>query len=426
MKFVVYFAIFLVFITCYVSHVTYFVFAQSDSREAKISQLEAKIESYTQEIQKKESEAQNLTNQIAIFELQIKQAQAEIDATNLTISQLSSAIKIKEKDIAQKEKEIQEKNALLAEYLRQAARGDTGSLLEFILKNKKFSDFYNDLNYLSDIQRKIQEILAAIKGLKGKLIAEKQDLEGDKAEQEQLRRIQKQQKTGLENSKKQKQKLLEQTKGQEKLYQQLIVKARADIEAIKNQSYNLALGYKMTFEEALKYALPASQHSGVRAAFLMAVLKIESDWGGNVGKGNWRTDMHTRDYSAFRQITAALGLNPDSTPVSKKPSYGWGGAMGPAQFLPSIWLLYADAVANLTGHKPASPWNVEDAFTAAGLKLAEAGADKQTYAAESRAAKIYIAGSRWNRSLTARIYANNVMSAATKIQKDINILTQSK
>jgi len=158
----------------------------------------------------------------------------------------------------------------------------------------------------------------------------------------------------------------------------------------------------------------------------MAIVKIESDWGGNVGKGNWRTDMHPRDFSAFQAITSALGLNPDSTPVSKKPAYGWGGAMGPAQFIPTTWLLYADMVANLTGHKPASPWNIEDAFTAAGLMLAESGADKQTYAAESKAAKIYIAGSRWNRSLTARIYANNVMAEASRIQKDIDILNQTR
>ena len=124
----------------------------------------------------------------------------------------------------------------------------------------------------------------------------------------------------------------------------------------------------------------------------------------------------------FSKSLQCLGLNPDSTPVSKKPYYGWGGAMGPAQFLPSIWLLYDEAVAKLTGHNPPSPWNIEDAFTASGLKLAEAGANKQTYAAENKAAKIYIAGGRWNTSLTARIYANNVMAEATRIQKDIDIL----
>ena len=417
----------LLFLFCFLLFIAFIpkaVFA--DARDDKIKQLEASIDQYTQQIQEKENKAQSLTNQISIFELQIKQIQAEIDATNLTIGQLTSAIKQKENSIALKEKEIKKQNEILAQYLRQAARNDSGSLLEFLLKNDKFSDFFSDLNYLSNVQRQIQDALATIKGLKDKLILEKENLEVDKAEQEQLKRIQSRQKTDLGNSKKQKQKLLDQTKGQEKAYQQLLSKAREDLDKIRNQPYNLAMGFKMTFEEALKSATPAAQLTGVRAAFLMAILKIESDWGGNVGTGNWRIDMHSRDFNAFEMITSALGLNPDSTPVSKKPYYGWGGAMGPAQFLPSTWLLYADAVANLTGHRPASPWNIEDAFTASGLMLAESGANKQTYASEVKAAKIYIAGSRWNTSLTARIYANNVMAEASRIQKDIDILNQSK
>ena len=417
----------LLFLFCFLLLIAFIpkaVFA--DARDDKIKQLEASIDQYTQQIQEKENEAQSLANQISIFELQIKQTQAEIDATNLTIAQLSSAIKQKENSIALKEKEIEKQDEILAQYLRQAARNDSGSLLEFLLKNDKFSDFFSDLNYLSNVQSQIQDTLATIKGLKDKLVQEKNDLETDKAEQEQLKRIQSRQKTDLENSKKQKQKLLDQTKGQEKAYQQLLSKTREDLDKIRNQPYDLAMGFKMTFEEALKNAMPAAQFAGVRAAFIMAILKIESDWGGNVGTGNWRVDMNSRDYDAFTQITSALGLNPDSTPVSKKPYYGWGGAMGPAQFLPSIWLLYDDAVSKLTGHQPPSPWNIEDAFTAAGLKLAEAGADKQTYAAESKAAKIYIAGGRWNTSLTARIYANNVMAEASRIQKDIDILNQGK
>ena len=400
--------------------------AFADARNDKIKQLEASIDQYAQQIQQKESEAKSLANQISIFELQIKQSQAEIDATNLTISGLSAAIKEKERSIALEEKEIARQNGILSEYLRQAARNDSGSFLEFLLKNNKFSDFFSDLNYSSNIQSRIQETLGTIKKLKDKLIQEKTDLESDKAEQEQLRRIQSKQKTALESSKKQKQKLLDQTKGQEKTYQQLLTKAREDLDKIRNQPYELAMGFKMTFEEALSHALPASQLTGVRAAFLLAIVKIESDWGGNVGKGTWKTDMHPRDYSAFQTITGVLGLNPDSTPVSKKPSYGWGGAMGPAQFIPTTWLLYADAVSNLTGRRPASPWNIEDAFTASGLTLAESGANKQTYASEVKAAKIYIAGGRWSTSLTARIYSNNVMAEATRIQKDIDTLNQAR
>ena len=398
----------------------------ADARDDKIRELEGQIDQYSQQIQAKEREAQSFANQIVIFDLQIKQTQAEIDATNLTISRLNSEIKQKENNIAAKEKEIREQNDVLAQYLRQIARNDSRSLLEFLLKNQRFSDFFSDLNHLSNVQSQIQDTLVTIKGLKEKLTQEKDDLETDRAEQQQLKNIQSRQKTGLQNSKKQKQTLLDQTKGQEKAYQQLLTKAQSDLDKIRNQPYDLAMGFKMTFEEALQNAMPAAQLTGVRAAFLMAILKIESDWGGNVGTGNWRTDMHSRDFSAFQAITSALGLDPDSTPVSKKPSYGWGGAMGPAQFIPTTWILYADAVANLTGRRPASPWNIEDAFIASGLLLADSGANKQTYAAESKAAKIYIAGSRWNTSLTARIYASNVMAEVARIQKDIDILNQSK
>jgi len=240
----------------------------ADVKEDKIRQLETQIDQYNQEIAKKESEAQSLANQISIFDLQIKQIQAEIDATNLTISNLNSAIKQKEADIKQKEKEIKSQNALLAEYLRQISQNDAGSFLEFLLKNKKFSDFYDDLNNLSNIQKQIQETLANIKNLKDKLTSEKEDLESDKAEQQQLKLVQNRQKNQLNNSKKEKQKLLDQTKGQEKIYQQLISKAREDIEKIRNQSYDLALGYKMTFGEALSHALPAAQKTGVRRRFL--------------------------------------------------------------------------------------------------------------------------------------------------------------
>ncbi|MFH1049227.1 MAG: hypothetical protein V1732_06225, partial [Patescibacteria group bacterium] len=149
----------------------------ADARDDKIKQLETSIDQYTQQIRAKENEAQSLANQISIFELQIKQTQAEIDVTNLTIAQLSSAIKQKENSITLKEKEIEKQNEILAQYLRQTARSDNGSLLEFLLKNQRFSDFFSDLNHLSNVQSQIQDTLVTIKGLKEKLTQEKDDLE---------------------------------------------------------------------------------------------------------------------------------------------------------------------------------------------------------------------------------------------------------
>src|SRR3989344_1553282 len=129
----------LLFLTAFIPKAVF-----ADARDDKIKQLEASIDQYTQQIQAKEQQAQSLANQISIFELQIKQAQAEIDATNLTISRLSSAIRQKENSIALEEKEIKRQNGILSQYLKEAARNDSGSLLEFLLKNDKFSDFFGD------------------------------------------------------------------------------------------------------------------------------------------------------------------------------------------------------------------------------------------------------------------------------------------
>ncbi|MBU4142934.1 hypothetical protein KJ590_02945, partial [Patescibacteria group bacterium] len=107
----------------------------------------------------------------------------------------------------------------------------------------------------------------------------------------------------------------------------------------------------------------------------------------------------------------------------RKPAYGWGGAMGPAQFLPSVWLQYKDKIAQLTGHNPPDPWDIEDAFVAASIKLTQAGAAAQTYNAEWKAAQIYFAGKRWNNK-AYYFYGDQVMETASVIQEQLNIIVK--
>jgi len=69
--------------------------------------------------------------------------------------------------------------------------------------------------------------------------------------------------------------------------------------------------------------------------------------------------------------------------------------MGPAQFIPSTWMLYKDRIARATGKNPPNPWLPQTAFTASAIFLADLGADRGTSAAEREAALRYFAGGNW-------------------------------
>jgi len=95
--------------------------------------------------------------------------------------------------------------------------------------------------------------------------------------------------------------------------------------------------------------------------------------------------------------------------------------MGPAQFIPSTWMLYKNRLANVTGQNPPDPWSARTAIFATALLMADNGADGGTLAAERKAALKYFAGSNWNKPANA-IYGTRVMEYAESYQADINIL----
>jgi len=160
---------------------------------------------------------------------------------------------------------------------------------------------------------------------------------------------------------------------------------------------------------------------------LLGIITEESNLGENVGTGNWRTDMHpTRDQPVFATIVAELGLDPDKMPVSKKPWYGWGGAMGPAQFIPSTWILYKDRIADLTGHNPPNPWDPYDAFMASGILLKDNGGAGGNAAKERLAALRYLAGWTNATKKAYAFYGDDVMALAAKYQQQIDILQNSQ
>lgn len=397
------------------------------ARRAKLENdlkiLESQIEAQQDIIKAKQDQAQTLERDIAIFDARIKEANLSIKARDLTIQKLTRDIADKQKTIGVLSDKLERELESLAQLIRLSAQMEDVSLSEFILSNRTLSDTFADIDRFQNIEDSLNKSREVVARSRTETEDEKKNLEDKKQEEVGLRAVQALEKKRTEQAKQEKAKVLKETRGQEAVYQQILVARQKDAAAIRSELFVLQGSKAISFEKAYEYATVALQKTGVRPAFLLGIITEETNLGENLGSGNWRVDMNpTRDQPVFLEITTELGLNPDTMPVSKKPWYGWGGAMGPAQFIPSTWALYKNRIAAMTGHNPPNPWDPYDAFMAAALLLKESGAGKQTVSAERTAALCYLAGCKNVGKRAYAFYADDVMALADKYQQQINIL----
>jgi len=410
-----------------------FIFGQSDAvqkretLESEIRRIEEDINVLDGELKEVEVQSKTLQNEVFRLNTEIKRSELTIRGLNLSINETEANIKVKEIDIDVTEADTEKQRSALAEYLRTLHKFTDRSLIEILL-SKNLNEFFQEVSVLEGLQEDSQITLERLRALKARLETEKEELAERREEFGGLKALEEIQRHNLDSQRKEKDNLLAQTKGQEAAYQRLIGEKQRDIAAIRSQIFYLEQT-GITAEEAVRFAELASTRTGIRTAFLLGLLEVETGRrfaegvitaGSNLGTGNWRRDMHpTRDQPVFEDITRRLGLDPDQMPVSARPSYGWGGAMGPAQFIPSTWVLFEDRVAKLTGHNPPNPWIVEDAFTAAALYLADAGATAKTETAELRAAKAYISGSPSCSRYICNFYSREVLRIAGLIEQNL-------
>lgn len=427
-KFIIIFALFFV-----INPVNAAVQDEIADRNRQIEELQRQIEEYQQQIDQNRTKARTLESEIARLNAQINLVQLEIRSLNLSINRTSSEIQETESQISDAEQKVNKHRSALAQYIKIAYENDQKSLTEILLKHENLSDFFHELNSLNITQDNIQVSIDNIRSLKTELEGRHLSLEEKQAELAQARRLQEIQQRAIDSDRAQVNKIWKDTKGQESRYQELAKKSQRDIEALRAQVRYLEQN-GVSAEDAVKFGQLAALRTGIRPEYLIAVLEQESGLGANVGKCNRAGDppskgyreimKASRDVQPFLQITAELGMDPETTAVScpqfvNGRQYGYGGAMGPAQFIPSTWMGYKDEVAQLTGHHPANPWNIEDAFVAAAVKLARGGATAQTRASEVAASKAYYSGNSRCSTAPCNSYANSIQRLAAEIAKNL-------
>lgn len=374
---------------------------------------ETKANTYKTVIGQTEQKEKTFQNQVYIYENKISQLNTLIQKNSLMVKDLTIQIKDTQDSVDKTSEEIEDAKGKLVELLRTIYEEDQKSIFEILLTGEDFPSFFENLAALEGLQAKNKEVLERIKGLHTYLTKQKDNLSGEKESLEQILMIKKLQKEESEAIKSEKETLLSKTRGEKKLYEEYLTEAQERAAEIRKRIFELAQVAETkapTLEEAYTLAVSVETLTGVRPALLLGLLRVESAIGKNVGQCNcapgpnclhpeihYKEIMRESQWSFFLEITKELGLNPETTPVSCAVNGGkvqWGGAMGPAQFMPATWKSYKEKIEKFLAseEKPANPWRIKDAFLAASLYLADWGAGSRELTDEVGAVTAYLCG----------------------------------
>ncbi|MFA6340707.1 MAG: hypothetical protein WCX27_00495 [Candidatus Paceibacterota bacterium] len=404
-------------------------------------------------LEKTQKQSSELEKGIAELTYQINTIQLSINSRNAKIKQLGENIVTTTKYIGELSTRMDDIKKSIGKMMRDNYALDNNSMMEVLLSSEDLSTFFKDADDFASINVKLQELIGELTGVKKTSEEQKTNLQTRQSQEQKLQFEQQTAQRQLKNYKTEKQTILTQTKGQESAYLKIIAEKERLKNQIRNRLFKTVGGEELTFGEALKLVAPYESTIGVSSALVLAVLTQETSIDGLIGKNIGKcyynqsarnsagTVMGPSQIPSFLAIMSELGMNPNTTPVSC-PIYSdgqYGGAMGPAQFMPSTWwnvatqIGYKNRVAAVIGSSFPSPFSNRDAFVGTALYLKDAQTICRTAFSRTwdlwscSAAKYYgglsLKGSRLSSYMNTKYgYGYQVAQRATQFQKDIDTL----
>lgn len=395
--------------------------------QTEISDINTQIKSYQQLIAEMATEEKSLEEQkkdleetLSSLEDQKEQTQISIEENNEKVEEIQAEIKISQ----DKENELKDQLSKIIRIIYEY-KNDSSSSLELLLSDNKISNVINKIQSISAIQDNLDNVLDQTQDIKKKQEEIENQLLAKQQELETLYKMKAQQESETKSLVAYKQTLINQSQENQSSYSQRVANANKLKEELTREiSLLSSYGQTITFEMAVAAAKNAGGQTGICPAFLLGILKQETNFGANVGTATYHTAYKgsSAEYriQLFKQITTELGMNPETTKVSAWPGYGSGGAMGPCQFMPDTWMGYRDQVKAITGVSTPDPWNLNHCLVAMSLKLKKGGAASQKYEDEWTAALMYYCGNNLPSSREKyAFYPNSVMALATAYEKQI-------
>jgi peptidoglycan hydrolase CwlO-like protein len=408
--------------------------------QAEYDQLQVEIAQWQKVLDDTKAKKNTLKGDVSALTAKINEATAQIKQKNVVITQLSDQISQKNKQISSLQNQMDQGLESMGKLIRQQNETDTYPMALVMFSSQTLSDVFNEVEARSNIQLQLQDKFNEIQNVKTVTQAQKDDLtHKQNAQVDAVHAVQVTQ-AQVAAAKTEKSQLLAITANQEVEYQKVLAANQAKAAAIRAALFPLRDAASIQFGDALKYAQAAQKTTGVNPALVLAILTQESNLGANVGQCYLTNDATgggvgknsgtafarvmnpTRDVPPFLTIANSFGFDPHhqvvSCPIAS--AGGYGGAMGPAQFIASTWAGLAKRIARARGEDVANPWDPQDAITAMSVFLGDLGAGAGGYSASHTAAAKYYAGGGW--ATAGQTYADQVMGRVDKIQQNIDFL----
>lgn len=414
--------------------------------QAILDQCDAEIVEQKKILENTQKQSSEIEKAIGEINYNINKTDLEIKARNAKIKQLGENIVAKKEYIGELSVRMVEIKKSISKMMKDSYDISNISIVETVLSSEDMSDLFKDIDDYSTINERLRKLIDELTGVRTDSESEKKNLEDRKTQEEKLKYEQDVEKRKLENYKKEKQELLKFSKGQESLYQASISEKEKQKNQIRSRMFKTVGGQEISFGDALKLIQPYESTIGVSSALVLAVLfqesAVDNTIGKNIGKCVYnqvsscvagKTVMSDTQKPAFLSIMSNLGMDPDKTPISCAicRDGNYGGAMGPAQFMPQTWEAISSRVARILGINYPSPFQNLHAFTASAVLLKDnqdrcktaftKKSDIWACSASKYYGGLYLMGTRLTNYMYYG-YGASVARRALQFEKDIDLL----
>jgi len=329
-----------------------------EEKRTQIDQINRKIDSYKEKIEAAQDEEVTLFGEVALLENRIAKTELDIEATNVDIDAVQLEIALLEHQISELEEKLDRQRLILSNILRRINEYDEDSILELVFGTDSFSELFDQLRYLEEVNSDLEGALQEAKSTKDSMETQQQSRE------DRLERL-----VGLEDKLKADMLHLEHEIG---------AKETLIAEVQYSEAQFATLMYELRQEEQY-----IDQQVAVLQREIEAKLYEGDELGGDSSVLSWPADPTYRGISAtfhdptypFRHLFEHSGLDipvAQGTPL-KSPAPGYVAWVREGRLYGNyIMIIHTDGIATLYAHL-SKPLVEPDQFVSRGETIALSG-----------------------------------------------------